>query len=113
MIGLAPVYALLGGFMLFAAASNLRRTERGSNYNAAFWGLLGSITLLADWLPAPVTDTELDATPGVVASPVREPRMRALAAMAAADTIAAPMATAGNQSANSVMLPSKPQNAAL
>ncbi len=68
MTGLVPVYALLGGFMLFAAVSNLRRAEKGSNYSAAFWGLLGSITLLADWLPAIATGAAVVAAAVLAAS---------------------------------------------
>lgn len=49
---LTPVYVLLGGFMLFAAAMSARRIpERGAKASAAFWGALGFMTLSADWLP--------------------------------------------------------------
>ncbi len=50
---LTPVYILLGGFMLFAAVMSLRRLPaRGASAGAAFWGVLGCMTLAADWLPA-------------------------------------------------------------
>ncbi len=69
MIALTPVYALLGALMLIAAASNLRRRgQPGARANAAFWGLLGTITLAADLMPPLIVGVVIVAAAAIAAS---------------------------------------------
>jgi len=105
MIGLAPVYALLGGFMLFAAVSNLRRAERGSINNAAFWALLGSITLVADWLPAIVTGAAIVAAAAIAASGRMRGSRTADAATPIAASFSASVTGAGSPFGNRIFIP--------
>ena len=103
MIALTPVYVLLGSLMLFAAASNLHRhAQPGALASAAFWGLLGLITVAADLMPPVVVGVVVVAAAGIAASG----RMRSVRpSEVAASDVRATSPSAGSAFGNRIFLP--------